>query len=73
MNDYLQTVIIAPMTSVIRKYPSRVNCTFQKIKGQVALDQLRAADKSRLKKLQGSIDDSTAEKVCEVLTAMFEF
>lgn len=73
MNDHLQTFIIAPMTSVLRNYPSRVQCVFQKIKGQVALDQLRAADESRFKKRLGSLDDLTAQKVCEVLTAMFEY
>src|SRR5438105_110892 len=73
INIYLQTVIIAPMTSVIRNYPTRVNCSFQNIKGQVALDQLHAADRSRLSKHLGTIDASTANKVCDVLTAMFEY
>ena len=72
MNIYLNTIIIAPMTSVTRNYPTRVNCIFQKVRGQVALDQVRAADKSRLSRRLGMIDEATATKVCNVLTVMFE-
>jgi mRNA interferase MazF len=47
-NKYLDTVIIAPLTSTVRHYPSRVNCTFNNKKGQIVIDQIRAVDKIRL-------------------------
>ncbi len=54
MNNTLKTVIIAPLTSTIRSYPFRVECTFQKKKGQIALDQIRSLDKKRLVKKMGN-------------------
>ena len=41
MNKYIRTVIIAPMTSTIKNYPTRVTTTFQGKKGQIVLDQIR--------------------------------
>jgi mRNA interferase MazF len=71
MNKHIRTVIIAPMTSTIKKYPTRVTTTFQGKKGQVVLDQIRTADKSRLIKKLGSISSSAEEKVLSVLQEMF--
>ena len=53
MNRYIRTVIIAPMTSTQRDYPTRVNVTFQRKKGQIVLDQIRTVDKSRLARRLG--------------------
>lgn len=72
MNHNIRTVIIAPMTSSIRKYPSRVAIEFQGKKGQVVLDQIRTVDKSRLIKKIGKLTKSTAEKTTSVLQEMFE-
>lgn len=71
MNRHLATIIIAPMTTVIRNYPSRVSCTFQKKKGQVVLDQIRTVDKMRLIKQLGKIGPNTQGKVLAVLQEMF--
>lgn len=72
MNRNIRTVIIAPMTSSIRKYPSRVVIEFQGKKGQVVLDQIRTVDKSRLIKKIGKLKKSTSEKVISILQEMFE-
>jgi mRNA interferase MazF len=72
-NQFLNTVIIAPLTSVIRGYPTRVKCSFQKVKGEIAVDQLRAADKERLIKKLGILDDTICGVVCDRLTVMFEY
>lgn len=45
MNKYLNTVSIAAMTSTAKPYPTRIDCTFRKRNGQVALDQIRFLDK----------------------------
>lgn len=71
MNRHIGTVIIAPMTTKGRKYPSRIPVTFQKKKGQIVLDQIRTVDKSRLVKRLGKIDKQSAGKVLNVLGEMF--
>ena len=71
MNRFIATVIIAPMTSKGRNYPSRVNCTFQGIQGQIVLDQVRTVDKLRLVKRLGAISENTRQKVLQVLNEMF--
>ena len=71
MNQFLQTVIIAPMTSVARRYPTRIATRFQGTTGQVALDQLRAVDRYRLIRKLGTIPESTAEQVAATLVEMF--
>lgn len=71
MNRHIRTVIVAPMTSTRKDYPTRVNCTFENVEGQVALDQIRTVDKSRLAKRLGRIDDATRDDVLATLQEMF--
>ena len=71
MNKHIRTVIIAPMTSTVKNYPTRVTTTFQGKKGQIVLDQIRTVDKGRLIKRLGSISSSAEEKVLSVLQEMF--
>ncbi len=71
MNKHIRTVIIAPMTSTIKNYPTRVTTTFQGKKGQIVLDQIRTVDKSRLIKSLGTISSSAEEKVLSTLQEMF--
>ena len=71
MNDNIATVIVAPMTTKGRDYPTRVNCQFQGKDGQVILDQIRTVDKIRLVKKLGKISASTQEEVLAVLMEMF--
>jgi len=71
MNRYIATVIVAPMTTKGRNYPTRVLCTFKGEDGQVVLDQIRTIDKSRLVQKLGRIDKQTQEEVLTVLAEMF--
>ncbi|HET6528120.1 MAG TPA: type II toxin-antitoxin system PemK/MazF family toxin [Balneolaceae bacterium] len=71
MNRHIRTVIIAPMTSTIRNYPSRVTTTFKKKRGQVVLDQIRTVDKQRLAKKLGTISSPSQTKVLNLLQEMF--
>jgi mRNA interferase MazF len=71
MNRHIGTVIIAPLTTHGRDYPTRVACRFQGRDGQVVLDQIRTVDKTRLVKLLGKIDKRTQTKVLAVLQEMF--
>lgn len=71
MNRHLATVIVAPMTSKGRNYPTRVGCTFQGKSGQVVLDHIRTIDKSRLVQYLGPIDPLTQTTVSTILAEMF--
>jgi mRNA interferase MazF len=73
VNRYLSTVVIAPITSTVRKYPTRVNCKLQGKDGEIALDQLRAVDKERLNSKIAALSPTTAKEVCNVLQAFFEY
>lgn len=71
MNEPLQTVLVAPMTTTLRNYPTRVNLTFRNKTGQVALDQMRAVDRQRLVRKLGSVSTKAAHEVASVLVEMF--
>jgi mRNA interferase MazF len=71
MNNHIATVIVAPMTSKRRDYPTRVNCQFEGQDGQIVLDQIRAVDKTRLVKNLGMISADAQTEVLAVLLDMF--
>lgn len=71
MNHYISTVIVAPMTTKGRKYPTRISCTFQGKKGEIVLDQIRTVDQKRLVKKLGTISTSTQSKTLSVLQEFF--
>ena len=71
MNQHIQTVIVAPMTTKGRPYPSRVPCTFQGKRGQVVLDQILTVDKTRLVRRLGTISIGVQHKVLDALQEMF--
>jgi mRNA interferase MazF len=70
-NRHLVTVIVAPMTTKGRDYPTRVACRFQGKRGQIVLDQLRSVDKARLVKRLGRIGPSVQSTVLAALAEMF--
>lgn len=71
VNNNIKTVIVAPMTTKGRPYPTRIDCTFLGKEGQIVLDQIRTVDKRRLKKKLGSISASTQRKVLNTLAELF--
>ena len=71
MNRHIRTVIVAPMTTKGRPYPSRILCRFKGREGQIVLDQLRTVDKVRLVKRLGRISPKTSEAVLALLQEMF--
>jgi mRNA interferase MazF len=71
MNEFIRTVIVAPMTTKGRAYPTRISCRFQRKQGQVVLDQLRTVDKTRLVRRLGRLDHRTRTKVLDGLAEMF--
>jgi len=73
MNRHIKTVIVAPMTTAGKAYPTRVFCEFQGRKGQIVLDQIRTIDKSRLIKKTGTIDPQFQAEVISTLQSMFAY
>ncbi len=73
MNRHIRTVIVAPMTTAGKDYPTRVSWKFKKKKGQIVLDQIRTIYKTRLVKKLGSINPETQLEVISVLQRLFAF
>ncbi len=71
LNQRLQTVIVAPLTSAGRLARFRVQANFQGVAGVVVPDQMRALDRQRLVKRLGQLDRQTMTAVLIVLTTMF--
>ena len=71
MNRWIRTVIVAPMTTKGRNYPTRINCHFQGKDGQIVLDQIRTVDKARLVQKLGVLDAETQREVLATLAEMF--
>lgn len=70
-NAALRTLIIAPLTSVRRAWPTRVPVKVARVAGDVALDQMRAVDKARLAKRVGTLSAAEAKAVLRRLGEMF--
>jgi mRNA interferase MazF len=71
MNRHIGTVIIAPMTTKRRDYPTRIPVTFKRKKGQIVLDQIHTVDKTRLVKRLGSLDKKVSVQISKILQEMF--
>jgi mRNA interferase MazF len=71
MNRYIATVIVAPMTTQGRTYPTRVTCQFEGKAGQIVLDQIRTVDKARLVKRLSQITPIEQKTVLDVLAERF--
>ena len=71
INKLLKTVIVAPLTSRIKSYPTRITIVFQARQSSIALDQIRSVDKSRLFRKLGSIGQKDSQTVSNTLVTMF--
>jgi mRNA interferase MazF len=58
MNRHLQTIVLSPMTTNTKNYPTRVAVELNSMKGMIALDQIRTVDKSRLIKIMGQLNST---------------
>lgn len=72
MNRHLNTVIIAPLTSTRKNYPTRVGVSFQGKNGDIVLDQIRTVDKKRLVKKLGEVSGKAQSETSRLLVEMFE-
>lgn len=66
-NKHLRTLLIAPITSTIRRFPMRMDIMLKKKKGQIALDQIRCIDKLRLSDKLATLDKNDIKKLRSLL------
>ena len=71
MNKYLQTIVVAPMTSNSKSYPTRVEVKHNKTKGWVVLDQIRTIDRQRVVKILDTLTEKELYNVKTVLKEIF--
>ena len=71
MNKYLNTIVIAPITSNSKSYPTRVEINHIKTKGWVVLDQIRTVDRLRIIKKLGNLTEKEILKIKIILKETF--
>jgi mRNA interferase MazF len=71
INDHLRTVVIAPMTSTSRKYPTRVRVKHNSQEGWFVIDQIRTIDKIRIVKKVGSLTEKEIRECKRVIRETF--
>jgi mRNA interferase MazF len=71
INDNLRTVVIAPMTSASRKYPTRVKVKHNSQEGWVVIDQIRTIDKIRILKKFGLLTEIEIQECKRVIRETF--
>jgi mRNA interferase MazF len=71
MNEELDTIIIAPLTTALRNWPTRIFVKLDGKEGEVVLDQIRTVDKIRLKKKIGSLNAAANNQILEKLREIF--
>lgn len=67
MNKFLKTIVIAPMTSNLKNYPTRVLVKYNDISGSIVLDQIKTIDKSRIAKILGNLTEKEIKKTKEII------
>ena len=71
MNKYLQTIVVAPMTTISRKYPTRIEVKHDMKIGWIVIDQIRTIDKQRIVKTLGRLSKPEVKEVKSVLKETF--
>ena len=71
MNKFLQTIIIAPLTSTSKNYPTRIEVKGETAKGWIMIDQIRTVDRKRIIKILGRLSEKEIFAVKDVLRETF--
>ena len=71
MNMHLRTIIIAPMTTSSKNYPTRVEIKHNEKKGWIVIDQIRTIDRERIIKILGEAEKSEIKEIKSVIKEMF--
>ncbi|MDO9255502.1 MAG: type II toxin-antitoxin system PemK/MazF family toxin [Bacteroidales bacterium] len=71
MNKYLNTIVLAPMTTNLKKYPTRVAVEHDRMKGMIVIDQIRTVDKVRIQKVLGRLTKSEIKACKDIIRETF--
>ncbi|MFA9290332.1 MAG: type II toxin-antitoxin system PemK/MazF family toxin [Solirubrobacteraceae bacterium] len=71
MNNSLNTVIVAPLTSTIKKYPTRIVTNINGKKVQIAIEQLKCIDKKSINNFIGELEIEAISEIKEVINTIF--
>lgn len=71
MNQFLQTIVIAPMNTNLKKYPTRVPVKHDRKEGMIVIDQIRTVDKRRIMKPLGQLSAAEILKCKEIIKETF--
>ena len=71
INKFLNTIVVAPMTTNIKKYPTRIEVKHDNKKGMIAIDQIRTIDKSRIIKKFDQLSKSEIQKCKDIIRETF--
>lgn len=71
MNRYLKTIVLAPMTTRLKEYPTRVPVIINGEESMIAIDQIRTIDKSRIIKTLGTLAPSEIENCKQIIRETF--
>ena len=70
MNHNINTIIVAPVTSTLKLYPTRILCNVGGKPGAIMLDQIRTVDKQRVKGLLAQLTEADIKRVKSVISQM---
>jgi len=71
MNKYLRTIIVAPMTTTSRKYPTRIEIKHDRKIGWIVIDQIRTIDKQRIIRILGTLSQPEIKELKSVIKETF--
>ena len=71
MNRHLRTIIVAPMTTKSRKYPTRIQVEHNRKTGWIVVDQIRTIDKKRIIRIFGELSKLEIKNLKSVLKETF--
>ena len=71
INKFLKTIVVAPMTTNIKKYPTRVSVKHNNKNGTIAIDQIRTIDKTRILKIFDRLTKSEIAKCKSIIKETF--
>lgn len=67
INDNLSVIIVAPLTSKSKNYPTRIKINFKGKEGWIAIDQIRTIDKKRIYKKSGNLTTKQIAKIKRII------
>ena len=71
MNKYLETIVLAPMTTTSKKYPTRIEVKHDNKIGWIVIDQIRTVDKNRIIRVLGKLSKPEIKEVKSVIKETF--